>query len=69
MYPKTSANFSTDPQSSRVSDRNFDARGMHHALTSVRKRGLAGEHKQVLAAALVLYIVFVPIGGLGGDDD
>jgi hypothetical protein len=42
---------------------------MHHALTSVRKRGLAGEHKQVLAAALVLYIVFVPIGGLGGDDD
>jgi hypothetical protein len=42
---------------------------MHHALTAMRKREHGGEHKQVLAAALVLYIVFVPIGGLGGDDD
>jgi hypothetical protein len=46
---------------------------MHHALSAARKRGragdTAGEHKQVLAVALVLYIVFIPIGGLGGDDD
>jgi hypothetical protein len=45
---------------------------MHHALTAMRAwpcREHGGEHKQVLAAALVLYIVFGPIGGLGGDDD
>jgi hypothetical protein len=46
---------------------------MHHALSAARKRGRAGdtpgEHKQVLAVALVLYIVFIPIGGLGEDDD
>jgi hypothetical protein len=46
---------------------------MHHALSAARKRGRAGdtpgEHKRVLAVALVLYIVFIPIGGLGGDDD
>jgi len=42
-------------------------------LIAVRKRGLAGSKRvstqQVLAVALVLYIVFIPIGGLGGDDD
>jgi hypothetical protein len=46
---------------------------MHHALIAVRKRGRAGdtpgEHKQVFAVRFALYIVFVPTGGLGGDDD
>jgi hypothetical protein len=46
---------------------------MHHALIAVRKRGRAGdtpgEHKQVFAVTFALYIVFIPIGGLGEDDD
>jgi hypothetical protein len=46
---------------------------MHHALIAVKKRGLAASTRvsaqQVLAVAFVLYIVFIPIGGLGGDDD